>query len=236
MSDFLFNDTPEGPSAPNASGLPIPDRLFELSADAWDALVHAQMSDPPIGAALERYCRKVLAAADTAEGLGPKGEKVLAARSAAARAATDRGDPDVRAVLEAAYKVKREIDRLMGLLRFNPDGRGVYIAYCAPDHRVLPGLAEYFVRRFGAAPWAVIDEKRGLVLSCNGSEEPRMEPLPSAGQPVKQAKQTEQPDQWEALWRQYHKIINNEDRKNPDLQRQFMPKRYWKYLSEMREE
>jgi probable DNA metabolism protein len=144
----------------------------------------------------------------------------------------------VRAVLEAAYKVKREIDRLMGLLCFSPDEQGAYIARCAPDHRVLPGLAEYFVRRFGAAPWAVIDEKRDIVLSCNGTEEPRLEskPQPAAGQPAKQAEQSGQPDQWEALWRHYHKTINNEDRKNPDLQRQFIPKRYWKYLSEMRDE
>jgi probable DNA metabolism protein len=226
MSDFLFDDSPGRPSAPapaGESGLSIPDRLFELSADAWDALVHAQMSEFPIGAALERYCRKVLAKTD---------------RASAASAATDRGDPDVRAVLEAAYKVKREIDRLMGLLRFSPDERGVYIARCSPDHQVLPGLAEYFVRRFGATPWAVIDEKRGLVLSCNGTEEPRISfdsglesnPLPAADA------LTGQSDQWEALWRHYHKTINNEDRKNPDLQRQFMPKRYWKYLSEMREE
>ena len=39
--------------------------------------------------------------------------------------------------------------------------------------------------------------------------------------------------EWEDLWRLYHKTINNESRNNPDLQKQFMPKRYWKYLTEM---
>jgi probable DNA metabolism protein len=38
---------------------------------------------------------------------------------------------------------------------------------------------------------------------------------------------------WEDLWRTYHRAINNPCRKNPGLQRQFMPLRYWKYLSEM---
>jgi probable DNA metabolism protein len=38
---------------------------------------------------------------------------------------------------------------------------------------------------------------------------------------------------WEQLWQTYHKAINNEDRANPKLQKQFMPKRYWKYLPEL---
>jgi probable DNA metabolism protein len=42
--------------------------------------------------------------------------------------------------------------------------------------------------------------------------------------------------QWEDLWRTYHHSVNNEDRKNPNLQRQFMPVRYWKYLTEMQEQ
>jgi probable DNA metabolism protein len=40
-------------------------------------------------------------------------------------------------------------------------------------------------------------------------------------------------DQWEDLWKHYHKTINNESRDNPKLQKQFMPKRYWKYLPEI---
>jgi probable DNA metabolism protein len=39
--------------------------------------------------------------------------------------------------------------------------------------------------------------------------------------------------EWEKLWQHYHKTINNESRNNPNLQRQFMPKRYWKYLTEL---
>ncbi|MCL2215341.1 MAG: DUF4130 domain-containing protein, partial [Treponema sp.] len=39
-------------------------------------------------------------------------------------------------------------------------------------------------------------------------------------------------DKWEALWKHYHKTINNESRDNPNLQRQLMPRRYWKYLPE----
>jgi probable DNA metabolism protein len=46
------------------------------------------------------------------------------------------------------------------------------------------------------------------------------------------AKGSENNDEWEELWKHYHKTINNEDRDNPGLQKQLMPKRYWKYLPE----
>jgi probable DNA metabolism protein len=41
-------------------------------------------------------------------------------------------------------------------------------------------------------------------------------------------------DGWEELWRTYHRSITIENRKNPELQKRFMPTRYWKYLTETR--
>ena len=41
-------------------------------------------------------------------------------------------------------------------------------------------------------------------------------------------------DSWEDLWRLYHRSVNNEARKNLRLQRQFMPERYQKYLTELK--
>ncbi|MDR0450679.1 MAG: DUF4130 domain-containing protein, partial [Treponema sp.] len=149
--------------------------LFELSADAFDALIHAWMSELPIGAEMARFAWRVIAAAQTEAGLssGDTGASAVSglawaagpeARHGAEQAAFDRGDPDVRTVLEAAYKARREIDRLMGLLRFSPrswhgspGGGPVYVARCSPDHYILPGLAEHFTRRFGDCPWAIID-------------------------------------------------------------------------------
>jgi probable DNA metabolism protein len=179
-------------------------RLYGLSQSAFDDFVHAWMSELPIEAELVRFGRKAFAAAD---------------------AATDRGDPDVQAVLEAVSKVRREIDRLRGLLRFSPDTEGVYVARCQPDHFVLPALVEHFTRRFGETPWVIIDEKREICL-CRLGAEPAMfcgyGAFSEAGQ-----------DEWEGLWRLYHKTISNESRKNPGLQRQFMPQRYWKHLPEL---
>ena len=49
---------------------------------------------------------------------------------------------------------------------------------------------------------------------------------------VKQALLDEGEDFYQKLWCSYFKHINIEERKNLKLQRQFMPKRFWRYLPE----
>jgi len=212
-------------------------RLFELSANALEAIVHAWMSELPITAETIRFGQKILAAADAAAmadaavgGLEAAQQWAADAqrRRAADTAATDRGDADARTVLEAAYKVWHEIHRLMGLLRFCPDEAGIYIARCEPDHLVLPALGPHFRERFGQTPWAIIDEKRRLGISCSGA---KLEFFYTGENSASLGNQSN--NEWENLWRHYHKTINNESRNNPDLQRRFMPQRYWKYLTEL---
>jgi hypothetical protein len=210
---------------PDLAALPeTARRLFELSVNGFDAFVHAWMSGFPIEAEIVRFGRGILAAARQRGGPGTE-------RPAADKAASDRGDPDTRTVLEAAYKVRHEIERLRGFLRFNPDEYGVYIARCSPDHFALPALCEHFTRRFGDTSWEIIDERRRLCLHRLRGEEPEL--LELADLPRFPAGPQAAPAEWEKLWRHYHKTINNESRNNPGLQRKFIPKRYWKYLPEL---
>jgi len=195
------------------------------SIDAFDTFIHAWMSELPIEAETIRFGRRVIAAAQAAGSIIDEKEK----RAAAARAAADCGDEDTLAVLNAAAKVQNEIHKMKGLLRFFPEN-DVYVSMCAPDHFILPALGDYFSARFGETAWIIIDEKRGLCLNRPYAQDAKIlfiEECP----PV--ANSNCAGDEWEELWRHYHKTINNESRKNPSLQRQFMPKRYWKYLNEV---
>ena len=193
--------------------------LFELSIDAYYAVIHATMSGLPIKNEICRYIEKVRKAGD---------------RAGADRAASDRGDGDVLAVLRAASKVTVEIHRLTGLLRFSPDSAGVYIARCSPDYFILPALAEHFTLRFGKTPWAIIDEKRRLCLKGDDGAPATLIAL-SPSDPSAASTGKEAGDSWEGLWRLYHHSVNNETRNNRRLQRQFMPERYRKYLPEMKQ-
>ena len=144
-------------------------------------------------------------------------------------------------------KILREVHRLQGLLRFRPEADGPgerYTARCAPDYFVLPLLADHFAARFGETPWTIIDEKRRLALVRDRGRPPelrpwRKTPVPAGGTADAAAdspalsggEKNSRP--WEELWKHYHRAAANEARTNPGLQRQFMPKRYWKYLPEM---
>ena len=211
--------------------------LYELSVDAFGAIVYAWMSELPVTGQIIRFGKKVLAAQNTATGNNGSNhrEKIETMRRKAAKnTATDRGDSDVQTVREAAYKVWHETNRLTGLLRFCPDEKGVYTAQCEPDHFILPALGPHFMERFGETPWAIIDNKRRLSLGCETGQGV------SGGTLVLSTNaentfpfEKGQGGEWENLWKHYHKTINNESRNNPDLQKRFMPTRYWKYLSEL---
>jgi len=210
--------------------------IFELSRDAFGAIVYAWMSELPVTERIIRFGKKILASQNTVT-INPaqRGKLEAERRKAAQIAATDRSDSDVQTVREAAYKVWREIHRLMGLLRFCPDENGVYTAQCEPDHFILPALGPHFMERFGETPWAIIDNKRRVSLCCEteqtGASGGTLVFSANAGN--RSSFEKGQGGEWENLWKHYHKTINNESRNNPDLQRRFMPTRYWKYLTEL---
>jgi hypothetical protein len=221
---ILRDEVPDTPAA---------GQLRDLAAGAYDCFVRGWMSELPIEAELVRFARKVLDGGRRA----PGGLSSPAARREAEAAAADRGNPDAETAFAAAHRVWKELDRLRGLLRFSPGAGGVHTARCAPDHFVLPGLAGHFTIRFGEAPWAIIDERRGLALVRGAGAEARILPLEEAPRSIAVSGQDPEGsgDPWEELWRRYHRVIANESRANPGLQTQLMPRRYWKYLPEKRE-
>jgi probable DNA metabolism protein len=123
----------------------------------------------------------------------------------------------------------------MGLLRFSPGKGGIHIALCSPDYFTLPLLSAHFFERFGNEAWLIWDEKRGLALERRKGEEPHLFAVHEEEKELETllAARTSHEDPWEALWKNYHESVSNQSRANPRLQKQFMPKRYWKYLPEM---
>jgi len=195
--------------------------LFELSFNAFDIVLHTWLSELPVEKEIIAYGKKVIHAADSC---ADKNEK----HNTAEKAALNRLDADALTVINASSKVQREVHRMMGLLRFSPDENGGFSAKCEPDHFILPCLGEYFTSRFGEIAWSIYDVKRNLFLRrCHG-EKAGIYLSPAV---TEESVKTDA-DEWEDLWKHYHKTINNQDRDNPGLQRQFMPQRYWKYLPE----
>jgi probable DNA metabolism protein len=238
----LFHDfqpikkTAKNPISSNISG--IAKELYEISAAGYSNFVYAWMSEFPIETEIIRFGFSLIQAARSEHTRNTNkntfSETVsFRGREAAEVARNNRMDSAVKIVRDASCKVGFESHRLSGLLRFSPGSSGVPVAFCSPDHFVLPLLAEHFTLRFGDSPWAIVDENRHLVLVKNINREAELD-IFNPDHPWFAKIQNANCDEWETLWLSYFKAINNESRTNPKVQLQFMPRRYWKYLPEMR--
>jgi probable DNA metabolism protein len=213
----------------------IAKELYEISAAGYSNFVYAWMSEFPIEAAIIQFGFSLIDAARKTDKHLSYGIVSYKAREAAENARNNRMETSVKIVRDASHKVGFEAHRLSGLLRFSFGSANVPVAFCAPDHFVLPILAEHFSLRFGDSPWAIVDEKRDLALMKESGSEAALL-IHNPGHPWFAGIHNTQSDEWESLWLSYFKAINNESRVNPKVQLNFMPKRYWKYLPEMQRE
>jgi probable DNA metabolism protein len=137
--------------------------------------------------------------------------------------------PDVRTVLKYSRKVGFEAHRLTGLLRFQELRDGTLYGPCEPDHNVIILLARHFKQRLRAERWVIHDRKRQIGVAWEGRELYQVLEFPDSTDGLLSRDEIFYQD----LWRTFTSAVAIESRKNPRLQHQFMPRRYWKYLTEM---
>ena len=135
-------------------------------------------------------------------------------------------------------KVRYEQHRMKGFIRFQKTKDNIFFAEIAPDHNVLPLISSHFKNRFADQEWIIYDTKRnyGLYFDLSKVEEIQL----TFDQQMAQRKKTtlpafvaeEQEALYETLWKDYFKSVNIKERKNMKLHTQFLPKRYWRYLTE----
>lgn len=211
----------------------IAQELYQVSAAGYSNFVYAWMSELPIEAEIIYFGFSLIQAAKKTKKYTSSEIVSFEGRESAEITRNNRMDSAVKIVRDASFKVGHEAHRLSGLLRFSLGNAGVPAAFCSPDHFVLPILAEHFTLRFGESPWAIVDEKRQLALMKQGNAEAELDVF-NPHHPWFLGTHNAKSDVWESLWLSYFKAINNESRANPKIQLQFMPKRYWKYLPEMK--
>jgi probable DNA metabolism protein len=162
------------------------------------------------------------------------------------------GDPIVFAVQKAEQRLGREVERLCGLIRFSvmcpaaihsseipgrdsalpTAGRPEDLLYAAiePDNDVVEFLATHFCDRFHEDPFLIHDIKRGKALAAYRKKW-YVTDFPNDVSSL--LKNTNEEEGYRTLWRQYFDTIAIRERTNPKCQRNFMPTRYWKHLTEV---
>lgn len=149
---------------------------------------------------------------------------------------TDFGDSDVLYLTQTSQKVKKEAMRMLQFVRFQRTKDSLYFCGIEPRYDVIPMIIDHYQKRFADQKWLIYDLKRNYGIFYNKDKVEEVElskkQFNSYNGQVKQALLDEGEDFYQKLWRSYFKHISIEERKNLRLQRQHMPRRFWRYLPE----
>ena len=135
-------------------------------------------------------------------------------------------DIDVFHAVECMKKVRFEIHRFHGFIRFMETASGALYAPFSPDNDICDLLAPYFKGRFPQFPFVLHDVKRGKAAVYDGKS---IFTAPLNGAQILLSADEEE---WQALWKKYYVAVNIPSRERLKQMKGFMPTRYWKFLPE----
>ena len=150
-------------------------------------------------------------------------------------------DPDVLEVRNTCRRVLHEQLRMKQFIRFQKAKDGTYLAVVSPDHNVLPLIIDHFQDRFNDQPWLIYDAKRHYGYYYDGAaapihitfEDEAAVPFNLSNGKLDAEVLSENDQLFQQLWRTYFKAICIKERMNPRKQLSDMPRRYWKYMTEL---
>lgn len=148
---------------------------------------------------------------------------------------TNFADDDVLQVHKTAKKVSTEKNRVIEFVRFQKAADDIFFAPVSPDHNCLPLTISHFVDRFSDQKWIIYDTKRnyGFYYDLKTVIEMTLDTTELfPGGKLDEELMAEDEKLFQKLWKAYFKSLTIKERINPKLQRQHLPKRYWKYLTE----
>ena len=147
----------------------------------------------------------------------------------------DLSDPDILTTTKASERSRHQAHKITGLVRFSELPSGLWYASIHPDCDVLPLIGKHFSLRFPKMRFVIHDLRRSSAILREPGESWRIVEglsLPGAASAL-DLPSSERESIVRDLWRTYFESVAIKARKNPSLQRQFMPQKYWDALPEM---
>ncbi len=146
------------------------------------------------------------------------------------------GDENVLTVRKASRKVMKEAMRMVEFVRFQLTRDNIYFAPISPAYDVLPMVMQHFRNRFADQQWLIYDLRRdyGLFFNLSGIEEVTLnnKVFSLSNGAVRNDVLKEGETFYQTMWSDYCRNITIRERLNLKLQKQHMPRRYWKFLPE----
>ena len=152
----------------------------------------------------------------------------------------DLGNLNVLVLVQTVKSVGREKHRMEAFVRFEHTTGDIYFARVEPDFNVLPLIGEHFRQRYQDQHWAIYDVARGYGIYYDKSKSTPKRPadlqtitdLDGAVLRNPASIHSEDEQRYQKFWQGYFTNVNIKERKNSRLHKQYLPQRYWKYLSE----
>lgn len=145
-------------------------------------------------------------------------------------------DDEVFEVVQIARRVKKEVHRFNGFVRFQETADGMFFAPIDPDHNILFLLSRHFRARFSGQQWIIYDTRRnyGIYYNLCSVQEVvlRSHRIDFNAGNVAAGVRAIDEDFYCRLWQEYYDAVNILERQNHRQMANLMPRRYWKYLPE----
>lgn len=139
---------------------------------------------------------------------------------------TQLASVDVFRAAEYIKKVRYEVHRFHGFIRFMECESGALYAPFSPDNDICDLLVPHFRARLPAYPFVLHDVKRKKAAVYDGThafiaELDKANILLSANE-----------EGWQELWKKYYSAVNIPSRERLKQMRNYMPVRYWAFMPE----
>lgn len=136
----------------------------------------------------------------------------------------------VNSALKISQFVSRENHKYKGFLRFRELFNNILYAEIEPKNNILEILGKHFKQRLRNEYWIIKDVRRNLICLYDKKD---ILILNSDSFSLHTTNNSDNEDKYKNMWTLFYNTIGIESRKNDRCRMNFMPKRYWKYITEM---
>lgn len=189
-----------------------------LGEEAWHHIYHAMLSNKPEKA--EAVYRTVV--------LGLSNDSGKAGISV--RFMENLKDPYIFQVFSLSRAVSFEAHRYLGFLRFREMQGGFLFSEIAPEGQILPLIGDHFADRYPLEHFLIYDKHHEtFLLHQAGKAWVLLEGAEFHGELLTES---EKERDFSRLWQRFVTTIAIPERKNPGLQRQMLPLKFRKFMTE----